>query len=201
KGGAVLARNAWSAARAGWLAFLAANPPAASYSGDRTQFLGRNGSVARPAALERSRLDNRTGARLDPAGAVQVTVQINPGEQADVIFLLGQAANVEEVRGLVNRFGNPAEAEAALQATRRFWDERLSAVTVRTPVLSVDFLLNRWLLYQSLSCRFWGRSAFYQSGGAFGFRDQLQDSMALVYAAPDVARAHILTSAARQFVE
>ncbi len=118
-----------------------------------------------------------------------------------MIFLLGEAANADEVRTFVSRYRTPPQVEAALDATRRVWNDRLGVITVRTPVLSVDFLLNRWLLYQALSCRFWGRSALYQSGGAFGFRDQLQDVMALFYALPGVAREHILVSAARQFVE
>ena len=199
--GALIARNVWNGPYAGSLAFAAASPAARSYTGDRAQFLGRNGSPARPAALGRSRLDNRTGAGLDPAAAVQVEVRIEPGREVDVTFLLGEAADVEAVRGLVNRYQTPQQVQSALDVTRRTWDERLGAITVKTPALSIDFLLNRWLLYQSLSCRFWGRSATYQSGGAFGFRDQLQDCMALFYALPAVARAHILTSAARQFPE
>jgi cyclic beta-1,2-glucan synthetase len=199
--GAVTARNAWNGRYAGSLAFAAARPTAASYTGDRTQFLGRNGSVEHPAALGRVRLDNRTGAGLDPAAALQVAVTIETGREVEIIFLLGEAAGSAEIRDLVNRYGNPAEVEKALQLTRQTWDEWLGALQVRTPILSVNLLLNRWLLYQALSCRFWGRSALYQSGGAFGFRDQLQDCMALFYAAPEIAREHILTSAARQFVE
>jgi cyclic beta-1,2-glucan synthetase len=197
----LLAQNAWNAPYAGAIAFAAASPAAKSHSGDRAQFLGRNGSFARPAAMARSRLDNRTGAGLDPAAALQVTLRLEPGAQMDVIFLLGQAAHIDEVRTLVNRYRMPADVQAALDTTRRTWDERLGVIQVHTPALSVDFLVNRWLLYQSLSCRFWGRSATYQSGGAFGFRDQLQDSMALFYALPGVARSHILLSASRQFVE
>ncbi|MEO7142958.1 MAG: hypothetical protein ABI165_05580, partial [Bryobacteraceae bacterium] len=138
---------------------------------------------------------------LDPAAVLQVAVTIEPGRQVELSFLLGEAATAAEVRALVNRYRTPEQVEAALDATRRAWEQRLDTLQVRTPVLSVDLLLNRWLLYQDLSCRFWARSAFYQSGGAFGFRDQLQDSMALFYAVPALARQHILESAARQFVE
>ena len=119
----------------------------------------------------------------------------------EVVFLLGQAENVEAVRAIVGRYSNPEQVESALAATRHWWDPGWARSQVRTPLLSVDLLLNRWLLYQALSCRFWGRSALYQSSGAFGFRDQLQDSMAFVYAAPELARAHILAAAARQFLE
>jgi len=199
--GAVLASNSWNPAYAGSVAFAAASPPADSYSGDRTQFLGRNGSPAQPAAMEHARLDNRTGAALDPAAALQVRLTIEPGARSEVIFLLGEVASADDVRSLVKRFSDPAEVEAALDRTQRFWDGLLGAFQVRTPVLSVDLMLNRWLLYQSLGCRMWGRSALYQSGGAFGFRDQLQDSLALLYSMPGLAREHILIAAARQFAE
>jgi cyclic beta-1,2-glucan synthetase len=199
--GAILASQCWSSNHAGQPAFAAASPRAESHSGDRTQFLGRNNMSPKPAAMGRARLDNRTGIGLDPGAALELSVTIEAGHQMEVIFLLGQAENVEAVRAIVGRYSTPEEVEIALTATRQWWDGRLGALQVRTPLLSVDLLLNRWLLYQTLSCRFWARSALYQSGGAYGFRDQLQDSMALVYAAPELARAHILTAAARQFPE
>jgi cellobiose phosphorylase len=199
--GAILASQYWNGNHAGYPAFAAASPRASSYSGDRTLFLGRNNTTPKPAAMERTRLDNRGGSELDPAAALQLSATIEPGHQMEIIFLLGQAENVDAVRAIVGRYSSPEQVEGALAATRRFWDSRLGALTVRTPLLSADLLLNRWLLYQTLSCRFWARSALYQSSGAFGFRDQLQDSMALVYAAPELARAHILASSARQFLE
>jgi cyclic beta-1,2-glucan synthetase len=199
--GAILATQCWDGNHAGYPAFAAASPRASSYSGDRTLFLGRNNLAPKPAAMERTRLDNRAGAGLDPAAALQLSVVIEPGHQMEVIFLLGQAENVEAVRAIVGRYSSPKQVESALAATRQWWDSRLGVLQVRTPLLSADLLLNRWLLYQTLSCRFWARSALYQSSGAFGFRDQLQDAMALVYAAPELARAHILASAARQFLE
>jgi cyclic beta-1,2-glucan synthetase len=198
---ALLARNAYHPDFGTRLAFAASHPPAVAFAGDRTEFLGRNGTYAAPAAIGRTRLSGRVGAGLDPCGAQQVTVEIEPGQQAEVIFLLGQGADVSEVRPLVQRFRDPARVEQALQTTREWWDRILGVVQVETPDLAVDFLLNRWLLYQDLSCRIWGRSAFYQSGGAYGFRDQLQDVMALLYADPNLAREQILHSAARQFVE
>jgi cyclic beta-1,2-glucan synthetase len=199
--GAILARQFWSGTHAGDPAFAAASPRATSYSGDRTLFLGRNNSGPKPAAMERTRLGNRTGAGIDPAAALQLSVTIEPGNQTEVIFLLGQTRNVDEVSTIVGRYSSPEQVERALAATRQWWDSLLGTLTVRTPLLSADLLLNRWLLYQTLSCRFWARSALYQSSGAFGFRDQLQDSMALVYAAPELTRAHILVAAARQFPE
>jgi len=132
---------------------------------------------------------------------LQLMVGIDPGNEVEVIFLLGAADSIEEVRTLVSRYQSAQQVEDALAATRQFWESKLGALQVRTPRMSTDFLINRWLLYQSLSCRFWGRSALYQSSGAFGFRDQLQDSMGFLYAAPHLTRSHILIAAARQFPE
>jgi cyclic beta-1,2-glucan synthetase len=199
--GAVLAGQSWNGSYTGYVAFAAASPKPASYTGDRTQFLGRNGSLSMPAALGRARLDNRTWAGLDPAAALQVPVTIAEGGEVDVLFLLGQAENVEAVRALVGVMRPANRCRAPWNWTHQWWDSALGTLQVHTPLLSTDFLLNRWLLYQSLSCRFWGRSALYQSSGAFGFRDQLQDSMAFLYAAPEIARAHILACSARQFAE
>src|SRR5438876_953592 len=161
----------------------------------------RNRSLRDPAAMEHEQLTGDVGAGLDPCAAVQVVVEIEPRHTVEVTFLLGQADDEETARGLVTRFRDPANVEAAFQETRRWWERLLSTVEVETPELSTNFLLNRWLLYQTLSCRMWGRSALYQSSGAYGFRDQLQDVMALVHSAPQLARDHILRAAARQFVE
>ena len=199
--GALFARQSWNGSQPNQLAFAAASPRAGSYSGDRTVILGRNRSTANPVVLERARLDNRTGAGLDPAAALQLEISLDRGGQAEVVFLLGEATSAEEARAVISRYQTPSQVDHALKETRHSWESTLGALQVHTPILSTDFLLNRWLPYQALSCRFWGRSAFYQSSGAFGFRDQLQDSMAFVYARPEIARAHILRSAARQFLE
>ncbi len=199
--GALLARQYWTGAYTGQVAFAASIPRAATWSGDRTQFLGRNASASHPAGLERTRLDNRTGPGLDPAAALQLPLTIEPGQQVEAWFLLGQAESVEAVREIVARYQRADQVDAALASTRRWWDSKLGGLQVRTPLLSTDFLLNRWLPYQVLSCRFWGRTALYQSSGAFGFRDQLQDCLAFLYMAPELTRAHILFSAARQFLE
>ncbi len=199
--GALIATQSWSGPYSGHIAFVAASPEAASYSADRAQFLGRDGSLEKPEALRRTSLDNRAGPAMDPAAALQVPVRIAAGQSQDVIFLLGQAKTMEEARELVNHYKDAENVNASLEATRRWWDSKMSTIQVKTPVLSVDFLVNRWLPYQTLACRFWGRSGFYQSSGAFGFRDQLQDVMAIVYFAPELAREHILACAARQFIE
>ncbi|MEO8028359.1 MAG: hypothetical protein ABI823_17890, partial [Bryobacteraceae bacterium] len=200
-GGAIVARNSWNSAYGDRVAFAASRPRASSYSGDRGTFLGKSGSVADPAALHREHLDNRAGAGLDPASVLQVELSLEPGAETVVLFLLGEADSIEQARAIVDRYGDAHAAESTLADTRRWWDQRLSVLQVNTPVLSNNLLVNRWLLYQSLSCRFWARSAIYQSGGAFGFRDQLQDCLALIYCAPDLTRAHLLRSASRQFVQ
>ena len=138
---------------------------------------------------------------MDPCAALQTIIEIAPGEKAEITCMLGQAESVEEVRKLVLTYRHAAAVETALERTKAWWDDLLGTVEVHTPELAADFLINRWLLYQSLSCRIWGRSATYQSGGAFGFRDQLQDVMALLYARPELAREHILLAASRQFTE
>jgi cyclic beta-1,2-glucan synthetase len=199
--GALIARQYWNGAARGHAAFAACHPKSSSWTCDRSQFLGRDSSRSNPAGLDRARLDNRAGAGGDPCAAHQVKVTLERGQQTELVFLLGQAEEMGTVREIVKQFATPQGVDEALRATRAWWDSVLGSLQVHTPVLSVDLLLNRWLLYQSLSCRFWGRSALYQSGGAFGFRDQLQDSLAFVYSAPELTRKHILVAAARQFTE
>jgi cyclic beta-1,2-glucan synthetase len=172
-----------------------------SCTGDRTEFIGRNGSLRRPAALGHETLSNRVGAGLDPCGAIRTVVNLAPAQSVVLIGQLGEAADVEQVRETVQRFRTRESVDAALAEVRDFWNALLGTITVRTPDRTLDLLLNRWLLYQTLSCRIWGRSAFYQSSGAFGFRDQLQDSLALIAQLPAVPRAQLLRAASRQFVE
>ena len=197
----LFARNSYNPEFCECVTFATSTPTPASFTADRAGFIGRNRSLRDPAAMEHERLTGDVGAGLDPCAAVQVIVEIEPEHTAEMTFLLGQADDEEKARGLVTRFRDPANVEAAFQETRRWWDRVLSMIEVETPEASTNLLLNRWLLYQTLSCRVWGRSALYQSSGAYGFRDQLQDVMALVHSAPELARDHILRAAARQFVE
>jgi len=199
--GALFARNPYHRDYGRRITFVAIVPNAMSYTSDRTEFLGRNGSPESPAALRRLSLSNRTGAGLDPCGALQTKFELGPGQEKTVILLLGQADDVAHARRLIERYRDPATVEQAFAETRGWWDRILTTIQVQTPVLSVDLMMNRWLLYQALSCRIWGRTALYQSSGAYGFRDQLQDSMAFAYSAPDIAREMILRAASRQFVE
>ncbi len=183
------------------ITFVAMNQPVDSYGGDRTSFIGRNRSLASPAAMEQVRLSRRTGAGLDPCAALRATLQLAPGESGDVTCLLGQAASLEQARDLIIAYRENQATVTALERTKAWWDDLLGTIEVQTPEPSADLLLNRWLQYQSLSCRIWGRSGLYQSGGAFGFRDQLQDVMAFLSTRPDLARKQILLAASRQFKE
>ncbi len=200
-GGALFARNAFNPDFGGAIAFLDVDHRPRTFTSDRTEFIGRNGSLAAPAALKRAELSGQVGPGLGGCGAVQARFDLAPGGETEVVFLLGQAPDREAARALAARFRAPGAAEAAFQTSAARWDGLLGTVQVRTPDPAMDLLLNRWLLTQVLACRVWGRSAFYQSGGAYGFRDQLQDVMALVYAAPGEARAQILRAAAHQFEE
>ncbi|QVL35638.1 GH36-type glycosyl hydrolase domain-containing protein [Aminirod propionatiphilus] len=198
---ALVARNAYHGDYGGQVAFAAVSEPVGSYTGDRTAFLGRNRSPQNPAAMERVRLSRRTGANLDPCAALQVTVTLAPRERREIVCMLGQAPSIEAARSLVETYRDSTAPERALRRTQAWWEDLLGTIQVRTPELSADLMINRWLLYQDLSCRIWGRSGFYQSGGAFGFRDQLQDVMALLHTRPRLAREHILQAASRQFKE
>jgi cellobiose phosphorylase len=199
--GVILARSAWAGDFAGKLAFVAVSPKPRSATADRTEFLGALGTVSAPAALARTDLAGRFGPALDPCAALTTAITLAPGQTKEVIFVLGQADSLERVRSLARAYTEPARANAALAEVVQKWDRILQAIQVSTPDTGLNLMLNRWLLYQVLACRVWGRSAFYQSGGAYGFRDQLQDVMALVYSEPSEARAQILRSAARQFEE
>jgi len=197
--GAILATNTYREHGADQVAFAAVDPAPTSYSGDRTVFIGRNGNLSQPAALTRASLSNRVGGTLDPCAALQTALELEPGSGAELIFLLGETGSEAAARALIAGYKEGLAVEAALDGTRRWWDRLLDGIHVQTPELSADFLINRWLLYQTLSCRLWARSALYQSGGAFGFRDQLQDGLALLHQQPDLSREQILRAASRQF--
>jgi len=200
--GALMARNAFRDSFADRVAFLDLQGDAErTFTGDRTEFIGRNGTLRRPAAMLREALSNRTGAALDPCGAIQVRVTLAPSEERTIVGLLGEAGDAGGVRALVQQYRDPERARSAFDQVGGFWNQTLETVQVSTPDRSLDLMMNRWLLYQTLSCRIWGRSAFYQSSGAFGFRDQLQDVLALLLAAPHLTREHLLRAASRQFVE
>jgi cyclic beta-1,2-glucan synthetase len=201
KSGAIFAKNPFNNEFADRLAFLASNEKVSSATCDRKEFLGRNGSIANPAALRRVRLANRDGAGLDPCAALQTTIELEPFEGREIIFLLGEEESKEAAAKVIARFAQPSAVNEAFENVLSYWDDLLSTVAVKTPDSAMDIMLNRWLLYQALSCRIWARSAFYQSGGAYGFRDQLQDVMAFVASRPALTRAQIVLAAGHQFKE
>ncbi len=197
--GAILARNRFNGEFSGRVAFADLGGLQTSWTADRLEFLGRNASLDHPASLERGQeLSGKTGACLDPCAAFRTTLKLRPGERAEVLFFLGEAETRDDARALIQQHRN-TNCDAALREVQDHWNSVLGAVQVNTPDPSLDLLLNRWLPYQTLSCRVQARSAFYQSGGAFGFRDQLQDVLSLVLTEPDMVREHILRAATRQF--
>jgi cyclic beta-1,2-glucan synthetase len=199
--GALLARNAWSADFGDRVAFADLGGRQTAWTGDRKEMLGRNGTLDHPALLERgTRPSGRVGAGLDPCAVLQTVVEVPPGGREEVVVFLGQAATLAEARSLLIRY-RTADLDRTVDAVRTRWEDIVGAIQVKTPDRSLDIMLNRWLLYQTLACRVWARSAFYQAGGAYGFRDQLQDVMALTVAKRDVTREHLLRAAGRQFLE
>ncbi len=199
--GALVARNPYNTEFSGRQAFFQISEPARSASGDRLEFIGRNGSLAHPAALGRARLSGRVGAGFDPCGALQTVLELGDGQEREVVFQLGCARSPEELQQLLPRLQGAGACQRELEQVWQFWKRTLGTVNVQSPEPAFDLLANGWLLYQTMACRMWARSGFYQSGGAYGFRDQLQDCMAVVHAAPELAREHILRAAARQFRE
>ncbi|MEO8245174.1 MAG: hypothetical protein ABI832_23075, partial [bacterium] len=199
--GAIFARNPWNDPFGERVAFLDLGGLQTAWTCDRTEFLGRNGAMDRPAALyPGTQLSNRSGAGLDPCGALQTQVALKAGETTDIVVFLGQTANGTEAQVLLSKYRD-ADLDQVFAAVNGQWDDMLGVVQVKTPDRALDIMLNRWLPYQTLACRVWARSAFYQASGAYGFRDQLQDVMALCISRPDLAREHVLRAAGRQFVE
>ncbi len=199
--GALFARNAYNTEFSGRVGFFDVDDPSRTLSGDRAEFLGRNGTLRNPDAMTRSRLSGRLGTGLDPCAAIQVSFELADGQQREIIFRLGAGRDVYKARTLAQHLRRPGSARAALEKVRQYWKQTLGTVQVETPDPSLNVLANGWLIYQTLACRIWARSGFYQSGGAFGFRDQLQDVMALVHAKPGLVREHLLRCAQRQFPE
>ena len=199
--GALFARNTYSPEFPNRIVFVDSSETVRSVTGDRTEFLGRNGTLANPAALRLVRLSGRHGAGFDPCAALQVQVALEDRQEKEIVFILGSADNEDHARHLAGRFRGVGDAYRALEGVWDYWSRVLGVLHVETPDPSVNFLANGWLIYQTLACRMWARTGFYQSGGAFGFRDQLQDAMALVHAEPSLFREQLLRAAAHQFQE
>ena len=199
--GALLARNPFHPDFPTHVAFADTDLRPRTATGDRSEFLGRNGSPSAPVSFARSALSGFVGPGLDPCAAIRGSITLSPGEERTIVFVLGQSADLETARRLIRTYRTADGANSALNDVVTRWDAICNTVQVETPDKAFDLLMNRWLVYQTLSCRLWGRSAFYQSGGAYGFRDQLQDVCALLHAVPNEAKAQLLRAAKRQFVE
>ncbi|MEP6730154.1 MAG: glucoamylase family protein [bacterium] len=199
--GAIFAQNYFGEDFSTQVAFSWISEQVTTATGDRTAFIGRNGDLASPAALSFDALSETMGAGYDPCAALRCTISLDPGETREVVVLLGAARGDDAARDIIARNGQPDQARAAAKSAVDAWETRLTTIRVQTPSPELNALVNRWSLYQALACRMWARSAIYQSSGAFGFRDQLQDGMAFVYSEPAVTRAHILRAASRQFLE
>ena len=200
--GALFAHNAYNTEFADRIAFFDADAAIRSVSGDRSEFIGRNGTLRNPAALGRTHLSGKVGANLDPCAAIQVPFQLAAGQEREIVFMLGVAGRRSaDVSNLIQRYRGSVAAKKAREAVAAYWQDTLGAIQVETPDIAFNLLANGWLVYQTIACRMWARSGFYQSGGAFGFRDQLQDAMALIHTEPHLLREHLLRCAVHQFVD
>ena len=198
---AIFARNPYSPEFADRIAFVDCSEPNRTITCDRAEFLGRNGTPQNPLAMRKAKLSNHVGAALDPCAVMQTQMTIEDGGEKTVMFTLGSARSEDEARQLILKTRGAENSYRALEEVWHYWSQTLGAVHVETPDPAVNFLANGWLIYQTLSSRMWARSGFYQSGGAYGFRDQLQDAMALIHAEPSLFREQIQRAASRQFLE
>jgi cellobiose phosphorylase len=197
--GALLARNAFNTEFSDRVALFDVDDPTRTITGDRAEFIGRNGNLKNPAAMQRTRLSGKVGAGMDPCAAFQVPFELAEGKSRELIFRLGAGRDLEQAVELVQHCRKAGTARDALDEVRAYWKRTLGTVQVQTPDASLNLLANGWLVYQAIASRIWGRSGYYQSGGAWGYRDQLQDVMALVHCEPDMLRAQLLLCASRQF--
>lgn len=197
--GAIFARNAYSRQYAKRVVFAHTSERINSVTGNRTEFIGRNGSLNSPAAMRRKHLSGKTGAGLDPCASIQSTIELAEGQEREIVFTFGAANNQDEAQHYIRQYGGVTGARQALASVNEYWNRTLGAVQVETPDSALNVLTNGWLIYQTISCRLWARSGYYQSGGAYGFRDQLQDTMALIHTTPWLAREQIIKCAGRQF--
>lgn len=199
--GAILAKNVYNTEFGSRVAFFDVDDTAKTFTTDRAEFIGRNGTLKNPEALSRTRLSGRLGAALDPCAAIQLPVELADGEERELVFRLGAGKDLAEASAIAHRYKGSVAAQEALKKVQQYWQEVTGAIVLKTPDQAINILANGWLNYQTLACRLWARSGFYQSGGAYGFRDQLQDVLSLLHCRPDTARRQLLLSASRQFGE
>ncbi len=201
EGSTIFARNPYNSEFTNRVVFLQTDSVPGSLTGDRTEFIGRNGSLKNPAGMTNTDLSGNTGAALDPCAAIRVSFELVEEQEYEIIFKFGAGRDQKDASNLLRRFQGPEAARKALEAVWNYWNKTLGAVQIETPDAALDILTNGWLSYQTLACRIWARSGYYQSGGAFGFRDQLQDVMSLIHTEPVLTRNHLLLCASRQFLE
>ena len=201
RNGAIIARNAYSSSFGGRVAFFDVEDSSRTITTDRSEFIGRNGTMANPDAMLRSRLSGKTGPALDPCAAIQVVFDLAEDQEKEIIFKLGAAADMDDAFSINKKFEGSGAVHASLNKVNAYWQKTLGAVQIDTPDKALNIISNGWLNYQTLACRVWGRSGFYQSGGAFGFRDQLQDVLSLVHTEPALLKKQLLLCASRQFIE
>ncbi|MEO5890832.1 MAG: cyclic beta 1-2 glucan synthetase, partial [Ferruginibacter sp.] len=201
RSGAIMATNAYNTEFGDRVGFFDVDDVNKSYTADRAEFIGRNGVISNPEAMSKSRLSGRMGATLDPCAALQVVFDLAEEEEHEVVFRLGSGKNLQDTLNIIQQFAGSGPARVALKNVKQFWEQTLNKVQVETPDAAINVLANGWLTYQTIACRIWARSGFYQSGGAFGFRDQLQDTLSLMHAQPKMVREQILLCASRQFKE
>ncbi len=199
--GALFAKNPYNTEFADRVAFFDVDGRTKTFTGDRNEFIGRNGSLKNPAAMSRIKLSGKMGVGLDPCAAIQVSVDLGEGLEKEIVFKLGAGKNAGEASALARQFRGTAAPREALEKVKNYWKHTIEAFQVETPDASFNLLANGWLTYQTLASRLWARTGYYQSSGAFGFRDQLQDVISLIHAEPGLARKQILLSASRQFKE
>ncbi len=198
---AIFARNPFHPDFGARVAFFDTSEKVRTVTGDRSEFIGRNGHSSAPSAMSRAHLSGRVGAAMDSCAAMQTIFEFGEDQERELVFILGVGSDEADARTLIRRFGSVSSAQLALQEVKTFWNQIVGCVQIKTPDPSIDVLANGWLTYQTLSSRMWARSGFYQSGGAFGFRDQLQDAMALLHIRPRLLRDHIIRCAGHQFLE
>ncbi len=196
---AILIDNVYNADFRGLRAFLACSESGVSYTGSRLNFFGTDMDISNPAGM-RKELDSNTGAGIDSCAVLKEGIRLKPGETREIVFLIGQE-NLEKVSEVIRGFRSTEQVKNELEKVKDSWIRRLGQIQVNTPDLSINLMLNGWLQYQVLSCRIWARSGFYQAGGAFGFRDQLQDVMSVVYSLPELTKNQILLHCRHQFPE
>lgn len=199
--GAMVARNPYNSEFAHHVAFFDVDEANYSFTADRNEFLGRNHNLSNPEALKRQHLSGKTGAGLDSCAAIQITLDLEHGTEREITFRTGAGKDIHDVARIVKKFKGSATAKQSLSNVKEQWEKRTGAITIETPDPPLNLLSNGWLLYQVMSCRLWGRTGFYQSGGAFGFRDQLQDTLSLLHVQPELTKEQILLAASRQFKE